>query len=75
VRDVIDVGPPVCIYLATAPLAAVSTSAVAWMRANMLLAQTRRELFASFRGDDHRKPSGMTAVLSSVPSFDGDAPR
>jgi len=68
--------PPACDYLPDAPLLdAISTSAVAWMRANSSLSKpgenSSRRSGATVIGN----PSGMTAVLSSVPSFDGDAPR
>jgi hypothetical protein len=67
--------PPVCVYFVTAPLVAISTSAVAWMSANSSLskpgANSSRRSGAMVIGN----PFGMSAVLSSVPSFDGDAPR
>src|SRR6185312_12929091 len=73
--DVVDAHPPDCAYLLTARLVAISTSAVAWMRASSSLskpgANSSRRSGAIVIGN----PSGMTAVLSSVPSFDGDAPR
>jgi hypothetical protein len=74
VGGVIDAGAP-GVYLVTALLVAISTSAVAWMSANSSLskpgANSSRRSGAMVIGN----PSGMTAVLSSVPSFDGDAPR
>ena len=76
VDEFVGAVPPACVYLPDAPLLdAISTSAVAWMRANSSLSKpgenSSRRSGAMVIGN----PSGMTAVLSSVPSFDGDAPR
>jgi hypothetical protein len=51
------------------------TSAVTLISSSTSLSRSRGEFFASCWRDVIAKPSGITAVLSSVPSFDGDAPR
>ena len=72
----LDAHPPARVYLPDAPLvAAISTSAVAWMSASSSLSRPGENSSRRSGAMVIGKPSGMTAVLSSVPSLDGEAPR